>query len=389
MELGTVVHDRNKERSRAGAVVMVVFVSAVALVACQGGDKAKSSKKPPAAAIAAQTVTVATVTSQALPRVITASGTISAWEEVPVGAEAGGLTAVAVNAEEGQTVRQGQILVALNDTMLRAQMRQQDASVASAKATLAEAQAALNRSRELQEKGFLSSASLDSATARQQTAAAQVAAAEAARGEMVARLAQASIRAPVSGLISRRSVTKGQIVSPGAELFRIVRDSRLELDAEIPETDLLLVKPGMPATIISDQVGAASGAVRIVTSEVDPQTRIGVARVALSGMGGFRPGMFARAQIQAGSQSAPTFPSAAILYRENQPGVFVVDASNHVHFRRIAVISRNTQTTAASGLSIGDRVVVEGAGFLGEGDAVRIVGGPGAAASAPAPAAKR
>ena len=386
------VHDQNRGRSRSSAVIGVVCVSALALVACQGGDKAKSAKAKkaaPAAVLAAQTVSVAVVSLQSLPRVINASGTISAWEEVPVGAETGGLTAVAVNAEEGQTVRAGQVLVALNDTVLRAQLRQQDAAVASAKATLAEAGAALNRSRELQQKGFLSSASLDSATARQQTAAAQVAAAEAGRGETAARLAQAAIRAPVSGLISRRSVTKCQIVSPGAELFRIVRDSRLELDAEIPESDLLLVKPGMPATIVSEQVGAATGAVRIVTSEVDPKTRIGVARIALNGMGGFRPGMFARGQIQAGSQPAPTFPSAAVLYRENQPGVFVVDTNNRAHFRRIAVISRTTQTTAASGLNPGDRVVVEGAGFLGEGDAVRIAGASAPSIPAPAPAAKR
>jgi multidrug efflux pump subunit AcrA (membrane-fusion protein) len=75
---------------------------------------------------------------------------------VPVGAETGGLTAVAVNAEEGQTVQAGQVLVQLNSSLISAQLRQQDASVASAKATLAEANAALNRSRELQAKGYLS-----------------------------------------------------------------------------------------------------------------------------------------------------------------------------------------------------------------------------------------
>ena len=107
------------------------------------------------------------------------------------------------------------------------------------------------------------------------------------------------IRAPVSGLISRRSVTKGQIVSAGSELFRIVRDSRLELDAEIPETDLATVKAGMPARVYSDKVGEMTGRVRLVTSEVNPTSRLGTARIALSTMGGFRPGMFARATIDA------------------------------------------------------------------------------------------
>lgn len=361
-----------KRIMRSSALVVVLGVGSLALAGCGGGDKKAKKVKPAPGATATQTVGVAIVSSQAVPRLINATGTISPWEEVVVGAETGGLTAVGVSAEEGDVVRAGQVLVKLNDTLLSAQLRQQDASVASARATLAEAEAALRRSRELQAKGYLSQASLDTSLAKQQTAGAQVAAAQAARGETAARLAQTAIRAPVGGLVSRRNVTKGQIVSTGAEVFRIVRDSRLELDAEIPETDLLLVKPGMPATIVSEQVGEASGRVRIVTPEVNGQTRLGVARIALSTMGGFRPGMFARATIQAGDQPALTVPAAAVLYRENRPGVFVVDAKNHVHFRRITIQASTAGSIAASGLTAGERVVVEGAGFLGEGDAVRV-----------------
>lgn len=385
-----VVHQRiNKRGLRSTALPVVLCIGALGLTACDHGDKAKATTAKPSQT-ASQTVSVAVVTVQSLPRLINASGTVTPWEEVPVGAETGGLTAVSVNAEEGQIVRQGQILVALNDTMLRAQLRQQEASVASAKATLAEAEAALGRSRELQAKGYLSQASLDTATARQQTAAAQLAAADASRNETVARLGQAAIRAPVSGLISRRSVTKGQIVSAGAELFRIVRDGRLELDAEIPESDLLSIQAGMPATVTSDQVGQTTGTVRIVTSEVNTQTRVGLARISLAPGGGFRSGMFARAQISAGDRPAPTIPTAAILYRQNLPGVFVVDANNHARFRRINILARNTDRTAAEGLTPGERVVVEGAGFLGDNDAVRIAGAASARPTAPpAVAAKR
>lgn len=352
------------------ALVLVLGVSAIALAGC-GDKKPKKVKSTPAASA---TVSVAVVASQPIARQINATGTISPWEEVPVGAETGGLTAVAVNAEEGQVVQAGQVLVKLNDALISAQLRQQEASVASARATLAEAQAALNRARELQAKGYLSQAGLDTATAKQGTAAANLAAAEAARGEIAARVAQTSVRAPVGGLISRRSVTKGQIVTAGSELFRIVRDSRLELDAEIPETDLAAVKAGMPATVYSEQVGQMTGRVRIVTSEVNTTSRMGVARVALSSMGGFRPGMFARATIDAGDQPALVVPSASVLYRENRPGVFVVDAAKKVHFRRITILANTGDKIAATGVNAGERVVVEGAGFLGEGDLVRVAG---------------
>ncbi len=369
-----VVHQRIKKRGvRSTALPVVLCIGALGLTACDHGDKAKA--KTPAAKpsqSASQTVGVAPVTIQSLPRIINASGTVTAWEEVPVGAETGGLTAVSVNVEEGQMVRQGQVLVQLNDSVLRAQLRQQQAAVVSAKATQAQADAALRRARDLQQKGYLSQASLETSTAQQATAAAQVASAQAAEGETVARLAQASIRAPVSGLISKRSVTKGQIVSMGSELFRIVRDGRLELNAEIPETDLALVRAGMPAQITSEQVGTVSGHVRLVNSEVDPASRLGVARVALSAMGGFRPGMFARTQINASAQPAATVPTAALLYRENNAGVFVVDAQNRARFRPVQIVARTADSTAATGLTQGERVVVKGAGFLGEGDAVRV-----------------
>jgi len=369
-----VLNGINGRRPTLSALVLVLGVSAIALAGC--GKKPEKKTKPSPSASA--TVSVATVTSQPIARQINATGTISPWEEVPVGAETGGLTAVSVNAEEGQTVQAGQILVQLNSALISAQLRQQDANVASAKATLAEASAALNRAKELQAKGYLSQAGLDTATARQGTSAANLAAAEAARGETAARVAQTSIRAPVGGLISRRSVTKGQIVSAGSELFRIVRDSRLELDADIPETDLASVKAGMPAKVYSEKVGEMTGRVRIVTSEVNNQTRLGTARVALSSMGGFRPGMFARTTIDAGDQPALVVPSASVLYRENRPGVFVVDTAKKVHFRRIAILTNTGDRVAATGLNAGEQVVVDGAGFLGEGDLVRI----GAAAKA-------
>ncbi|KQV55814.1 RND transporter [Caulobacter sp. Root343] len=363
-----VLYRINGRRPNLSALVLVLGVSAIALAGC-GDKKPKTEKASPTASA---TVSVAPVSSQPISRQINATGTISPWEEVPVGAETGGLTAVSVNAEEGQIVRAGQVLVQLNDSVISAQLRQQQASVASARATLAEAQAALGRARELQAKGYLSQASLDTATAKQATAAANLAAAEASRGETAARLGQTSIRAPVGGLISRRSVTKGQIVTSGSELFRIVRDGRLELDAEIPETDLASVKAGMPAKIYSEKVGEMTGHVRIVTSEVNATNRLGVARVALSAMGGFRPGMFARATIDAGDQPALVVPSAAVLYRENRPGVFVIDSAKKVHFRRITILANTGDRVAATGLTAGERVVVDGAGFLGEGDLVRV-----------------
>ncbi|WP_374515126.1 efflux RND transporter periplasmic adaptor subunit [Brevundimonas sp.] len=362
---------------------LALTASLGALAACGSHGEEKAREETPNGG---QTVTVVAPVLQDLPRVINASGTVSAWEEVPVGAETGGLTAVSVLVDEGSYVRQGQPLVRMNDALLRAQVRQQQAAVQTAEANAARDDAALSRAQELKERGFLSQASLDTALANQRASQANLAAARAALAETQTRLSQATLRAPVSGLVISRSVTRGQIVAAGTELFRIVRDGRLELDARVPETELNLVRAGQSATISSDEVGQTTGRVRIVTPEVDPETRLGVARIALTGAGGFRPGMFARARIEAGSQPALTVPTAAVLYRENRAGVFVLGEGGRVRFQPVTVLSRTDQRSALSGLTAGVRVVVEGAGFLADGDRVRVVA-PAAPATARAPAA--
>ncbi|ADL00154.1 efflux RND transporter periplasmic adaptor subunit [Brevundimonas subvibrioides] len=359
---------------------MAAALGLTLLTAACGGSEGQEAEAPNAVG---QAVTAVTVSSSDLPRTINASGTVAAWEEVPVGAETGGLVATAVYVDEGQYVRQGQALVQLNDSLLRAQLRQQQAAVQTAQANLARDEAALSRAQELKERGFLSQASLDTALANQRAASANLASAQASLSETQTRVNQATIRAPVSGLISSRSVTRGQIVAAGTELFRLVRDGRLELNAEVPEAELALVRAGMSATIISDQAGQASGTVRIVTPQVDPETRLGIARVALTGGTALQPGMFARTEINAGTQPSLTVPAAAVVFRENRAGVYVVGTDSTVRFVQITEGGRTDGRVAvATGLTAGQRVVVEGAGFLGEGDQVRVV--PSIAAQAAA-----
>jgi RND family efflux transporter MFP subunit len=347
------------------------LVVALGLTVAACGGHGEAEKKDGAGA-SSQTVTVATAIETALPRVVTASGSVSAWEEVPIGAETGGLVATAVLVDEGSYVRQGQPLVQLNTALLSAAVRQQQAALQTAQANAARDDAALARAQELKERGFLSQASLDTALANQRSSTAGVAQARATLSQSQTQLSQATIRAPVSGLIISRSVTRGQIVAAGTELFRMVRDGRLELDAQVPETDLPLIRAGMTAAITSDQAGATSGTVRIVTSEVDPETRLGIARIALASNSGLKPGMFASAEIDVGSQPGVTVPTASVLYRENRAGVFVVQPNNTVRFIPVTVVNRSAERTAVANVQPGARVVVSGAGFLSEGDRVTV-----------------
>lgn len=366
--------------------LLLAAAAALTLSACGGGDDKSKAETHGASR---QTVSAATAAEVALPRVIVASGSVSAWEEVPVGAETGGLTAVGVYVDEGAYVRQGQVLVKLNDALLQAQLRQQQAGVQTAEANAARDDAALGRAQELKQRGFLSQASLDTALANQRASQANLASARAALSEIRTRLSQAETKAPVSGLIISRNVTKGQIVEAGTQLFRMVRDGRLELDAQVPETDLPALRAGQTATITSNEGVTTTGTIRIVTPEVDAQTRLGLARITLSPGSGLKPGMFARAAIDAGAQPATVVPTGAVLYRNNKAGVFVLGADNAASFRPVTVLSRRDDQTSVSGVEPGVRVVVQGAGFLSDGDKVTVsTGQPAAAPAAAAPAKK-
>ena len=183
--------------ARLTSALAVALTASLTLAACGGHGDAPKDKEEGASR---QTVSAATATTVALPRTVVASGTVTAWEEVPVGAETGGLTATILYVDEGSYVRQGQPLVQMNDVLLRAQVRQQQAAVQTAEANTARDDAALARAQELKERGFLSQAALDTALANQRASAANLASARASLSETQTRLSQATIRAPGSGL---------------------------------------------------------------------------------------------------------------------------------------------------------------------------------------------
>jgi RND family efflux transporter MFP subunit len=344
------------------AGLVATLVLALSVSACSGKKKDEAKDGKPAAnapAGHASVVNFAVVRTDTAPVQVSGTGTVSAWQEVAVGAETGGLTAVALLADEGQTVKQGQPLLKMNDVLLQAQLKQ-------AQANYNQSNKAYQRAQTLFQQGYLSAAALDNAEASKLTT-------EAAMQTAQTQLNMATVRAPVSGIITHRTAVLGQNISQGAELFKIVRDGRIELNMEVVETDLKGISAGLPATVTSQSTGPVSGTVRIVTPMVDPATRLGYARISVPWSSGLRPGMFASGTINAGAQNVMLVPQSAIVYNENVPQVYLLGSDNKVHLRKVTV----GPTTPAKdiiirdGVSIGDRVITTGAGFLNDGDAVK------------------
>lgn len=352
-----------------------MMLGAVLLAAC-GDDNAREDTTK-----SAMTITTAAVKAKPLARTITVMGTVVAWEEMPVGAEVGGLAITEVLVDEGDEVKRGQVLARLNDSVLRAQLAQQEANIAAARATLTEAQANLKRAEELLPKGHISGQTADARRAAAGTAQAQLTVAQASRDETLARLAQTRITSPDDGYISSRSAVIGQIVNSGDQLFRVVRDSRLELDAEIPETTLATLAPGLTVQVSADGLPTVAATIRAVAPSVDNKSRLGLAHIALPPKAGFRPGMFAQASIALDQGTALLVPSSAVVYRDGAAGVFVLGKDMMVKFRPVDTGERaGAYIEITTGLAAGEEVALKGAGFLEDGDKVTLSREPEGAA---------
>jgi RND family efflux transporter MFP subunit len=353
--------------SKVAINVALCVLMGAALAAC---SKQESTTGPKAAL----SVTIAHVAIRPLQRTIVVSGSVAAWEELPVGSEASGLAIKDVLVEEGDMVKKGQLLAKLNDSVLKAQLAQQNANVEAARAAFVEAQANLKRTQDLRTQGVVSVQAEDSALAAARTAAATLVARQGAKTETEARIAQTRIVAPADGLISSRSAVIGQIVSAGTELFRIVRNSQLELRADVPETQLPLLRAGFKAEVTADGVKPVVGTIRLVSPSVDTRTRLGTVYVTLPMDSGYRTGMFARASIKTDPVEAMVVPAESIAYRDGKSGLFVVDAQNAVSFRKVDTGERLAdKAEILSGIKVGEEIVVKGAGLLEDGDHVEIV----------------
>jgi HlyD family secretion protein len=244
----------------------------------------------------------------------------------------------------------------------------------SARASAVEAEANLRRAVELGTKGFVSKQSIDQRRSAATSARAMVSVYEAQRDELSARLAQTVITAPADGVIASRGVSQGQVVGNGTELFRIIRDGKLEWKAELPDHQLTFLSEGQKATVTAG-AGNVEGAIRLIAETIDARSRNGVVHVALPADARLRSGMFARGEILGGEVDVLTLPEGAVVTRDGESYVFTVAAQGRVQLTKIETGVRTAKLVEIrKGLSKGARVVLDGAGLLSEGDQVRVTG---------------
>ena len=352
---------------RLGAIAM----AAAFVISVSAADDKKAASAPAKAAL---TVTVVQPQTTTLARTITANGSIAAWQEASIGTEANGLRLADVKVNVGDVVRRGQVLATFAPDTMQADVAQTKAAVAEAEATLAEASANAQRARTLQATGALSDSVINQYLTAERTARSRLDAQRAMASMQQLRLKQTLVLAPDNGVISARSATVGAVLPAGQELFRMIRQGRLEWRAEVAANDMAALQPGMAALVTAGNAPSIKGTVRMIAPTVDPQTRNGLVYVTLPASGAARAGMFARGEFEIGSGSGLTLPQSAVLLRDGFSYVLRVSAESKVSQVKVTAGRRvGDRIEIVGGLDAGARVIATGGGFLVDGDTVRVV----------------
>ena len=364
-------------------LMLLVMIAAGAITVHAASDNKEATGKP-LAGKPSLTVTATQVGSGQMTSKLVANGSVAAWQEASVGSESNGLRIDELYANVGDVVKRGQVLARFAAEAVKADVAQAQAALLEAQATATEAISNADRARGLQPSGAISKQQIGQYLTAEQTAKARVAAAKAILDVQQLRLKHTQVIAPDSGIISARMATVGAVVGNGAELFRMIRQGRLEWRAEVASADLSKIAVGMEATVIAPNGELAKGKVRMVAPTVDVQNRAGLVYVDLplskdkSGASAFKPGMFARGDFTLGSSQTLTIPQQAVVLRDGFSYVFKLNADNHVTQVKIQTgrrmqVNGAEQVEVLSGITPGTQIAASGAGFLNDGDLVKLV----------------
>jgi HlyD family secretion protein len=326
----------------------------------------------------ARSVRTAVVEMRPLAGGLSTSGVLVSREEAAVNSELSGYRVAKVFVEADATVKAGQPLAELDDTLLKAQIAQQAALVDQQKVAVEQSDKQAKDVAGLDGQGVISSEQIDTRRFQARASRAALAAQVAQLNDLKTRDERLTIRAPVAGLVLERNVRPGDIsaVSATSPMFRMARDSLVELEAQVDEGSMGGIRVGDAVQVTLPSGAVIEGHVRLIDPNVDAQTKLGKVRVALPVRPDLRPGGFGRAVFVGLKRTVPVTPETAIRYDANGASVMVVGSDN-----RVSQVPVRTGDHAGGyaellqGPPAGARVLMGAAAFVLPGDLVNPVEG--------------
>jgi HlyD family secretion protein len=307
---------------------------------------------------------------------LSTSGVLVAREEAAVSTQLSGYAVTRVLVEPPAQVSKGQPLATLDDTLLRSQIAQQTAMVAQQQVAAEQADQQAKDVAGLDHQGVLSTEQIDQRRFQARSSHAALAAQQAQLKDLQTREALMTIRAPVAGLVLARNVRPGDIAvaSSATPMFRMARDSLVELQAQIAEGEMAGIRVGDAVQVTLPDGTSIQGHVRLIDPSVDALTKLGTVRVSLPVRPDLRPGGFGRAVFTGLSRSASTVPETAIRYDADGASVMMLGQGN-----RVSQVPVRTGDHAGGyvelvqGPPTGSKVLLGAAAFVLPGDVVRPV----------------
>jgi RND family efflux transporter MFP subunit len=357
-------------------VIVAIAAAALAVVAALSWRQFSSSDDTAVAANPSPvlTITATTVASVTWPSQVEASGAIAPWQEALVGARITGLPLAEVRAEVGDTVKRGQLLARFDDRMVRAEIAQAEANLAQARAEAHEAAANRDRALAIESSGALSKQQVLQSVTQAETAIARQGVAEASLAAARLKLENTRVIAPDDGLISARNATLGQVADAASsgDLFRLIRQGRLEWRAELTPAQVAQVRTGSKVTLSLPDGTEATGTVRQVAPALDPNSRLGMAYVDLDAAGTARASMYVSGRIDLEQSAALVVPGESVVIRDGRSYVFALQGNRAAQVAVTTGRRVDGQIEIVDGLDEGARIAVRGAGFLNDGDVVAV-----------------
>jgi RND family efflux transporter MFP subunit len=370
----------SKVLATASAVAALTALTAVGVHHAPAHAQAKPAASAASAPKAALTVSVTLPQTTSVNNSVSANGSVAPWQEVAVSAEAQGLRLVELRANVGDFVKRGQVLATFATETVQAELAQARAGVLEAQTGAALAKSDADRARSLQATGALSAQQIAQLLSAEQSSQARVAAQQAMLQSVQLRLKQATVIAPDSGIVTMRPGVVGAVLPAGAELFRLIRQGRLEWRAEVTSAELGRIKAGAPVEVTAASGVKVQGKVRLVGPTVDLQTRNSLVYVDLPANEGIKAGMYAKGQFNLGSNQALTLPQQALVLRDGFTYAMRVDANNKVTQVKLQTGKRSGDVVEIiAGAKTDEKFVAAGAAFLADGDIVNVVAAAAAA----------
>jgi len=311
---------------------------------------------------AAEQAAVAPVQYREVEQTYSVEGVVEATRQSTVSAQISGRIKE-INFDVGSRVNKGQVILRIDERETAQALAGSNAQVLQAQATLQNAKANYERSKQLFEQKFISQAALDKSQADYQVARAQAAASEAGASQASLEHGYSSVVAPYGGGVAARLVEVGEMVSPGKPLMVGFDPSEMRVVVSVPQYKLPDIgahpKVMVEVPSLNRWITAAS---TIVQPLADARTHSTQVRVYLpANETGIYPGMFVRAHFVVGKANRLVIPASAVLHRSEVVAVYVVDEKGGVKLRqvRLGETTANGEVEVLAGLNPGEKVALD------------------------------